>query len=64
MSDSDTNFHWPTRNNIQNLVEGLEVLKIRGQVETLQTIARILRRVLNTWRDMQSLWFEKILKTY
>ena len=37
----------------KGLVQGLEVLEIRGQVETIQTtallrLARILRRVLKT----------------
>ena len=44
----------------EGLVKGLEDLKIRGWVETIQTtallrLARILRRVLETWRDLLSL---------
>ena len=61
----------------KGLVQGLEDLEIRGWVETIQTIAllrsaRILRRVLETWEDLQSLkimwetsclhWCEKLLK--
>ena len=42
------------------LLKELEDLKIRGRVETIQTttlsrMARILRRVLETWVDMLSL---------
>ena len=42
------------------LVQGLEGLEIRGQVENIQTTAllssdRILRRVLETWGDLLSL---------
>ena len=41
------------------LIQGLEDLEIRGRVETIQTTAlrsvRILRRVLETWRDLLSL---------
>ena len=41
----------------KRLVKGQEDLKIRGWVETIQTwaflrLARILRRVLKTWRDL------------
>ena len=44
----------------KGLTKGLEDLKIRGQVETIQTTAllrsaRILRRVLETWGDLMSL---------
>ena len=44
----------------KGLLKGLEDLKIRGQMETLQTTtllrsARILRRVLETWGDLLSL---------
>ena len=39
----------------KGLVRGLEELEIRGQTVTIQTtalrLARILRRVLETWRD-------------
>ena len=43
----------------KRLVQGSENLEIRGQGETIQTIAllrlaRILRRVLETWRDLLS----------
>ena len=40
----------------KELVKELEDLEIRGRVETIQTIelrlARILRRVLETWRNL------------
>ena len=44
----------------QGLIKGLEDLEIKGRVETIQTTpllgsARILRRVLDTWRDLLSL---------
>ena len=44
----------------ERLLKGLEDLEIRGRIETTQTItllrsARILRRVLETWRDLLSL---------
>ena len=44
----------------KGLVQGLEDLKIRRRVETIQTAAllkkaRILRRVLETWGDLLSL---------
>ena len=44
----------------KGLLKGLEVLKVGGQVETIQMTAllrttRILRRVLETWRDLLSL---------
>ena len=42
------------------LLKGLEDLEVGGRVETVQTTAllrtaRILRRVLETWRDLLSL---------
>ena len=42
------------------LLKGLEDLEITGRVETIQTIAflrlaRLLRRVLETWGDLLSL---------
>ena len=45
---------------LKRLVKELEDLEIRGQLETIQTSlllrpARILRRVLKTWRDLLSL---------
>ena len=45
------------------LLNGLEVLKVGGLVETVQTtalliMARILRRVLETWGDFLSLSFQ------
>ena len=61
----------------KGLVKGLEDLEIRGQVETIQTtallrLARILRRVLETWGNLLSLrlqcetisycWCEKLSK--
>ena len=42
----------------KGLLQGLEDVEITGQVETLQTLlrsARILKRVLETWGDLQSL---------
>ena len=44
----------------KGLLKGLENLKVGGQVETIQTtallrMARILRRVLETWEDLMSL---------
>ena len=44
----------------QRLVKGLEDLEIKGRVEAIQTAellksARILRRVLETWGDLQSI---------
>ena len=44
----------------KGLVQGLENLEIKGRVEPIQTTAllrsaRILRRVLETWGDLQSL---------
>ena len=44
----------------KGLLKGQEDLEVGGQVETIQTTAllktaRILRRVLETWRDLQSL---------
>ncbi len=41
----------------KGLIQGLDDLEIRGQVETIQTtallrLARILRRVLETWEDL------------
>ena len=44
----------------KRLIKRLEVLEIRRQIETMQTTAllkspRILRRVLQTWRDLPSL---------
>ena len=32
----------------KGLIKGLEELEIRGQVETIQTTVRIMRRVLET----------------
>ena len=44
---------------IKGLVQGLKDLKIRGQVETIQTTALLrsdrLLRVLETWGDLLSL---------
>ena len=44
----------------KGLLKGLEELEVGGRVETIQTTAllrtaRILRRVLETWRDLLSL---------
>ena len=57
--DGDTNYKWCTWNIPEGLVNALEVLEIRRQVDTIQTIAllwsaRILRRVLETWGDLMS----------
>ena len=61
----------------KGLLQGLKDLEIRGRVKTIQTTAllrsaRILRRVLETWRDLLSLkiqwetirqcWCEKLSK--
>ena len=45
--DSDSNCNWRTWNNPKGLMKGLEDLKIRGQVETIQTKA-LLRSGQNT----------------
>ena len=42
---------------IEGLIKGLEDLEIRGRVKTIQTtallrLARILRKVLETWGDL------------
>ena len=47
----------------KELLKGLEDLEVGGRVETIQTTAllktgRILRRVLETWRDLLSLNFQ------
>ena len=50
-SDSDNN-------NPEKLLTGLEDLKIRGQVETIETLsksAQLLRRDLETWGGLLSL---------
>ena len=39
----------------KGLLKGLEDLEVGGRVETIQTTARILRRVLETWWDLLSL---------
>ena len=48
---------------IKGLLKGLEDLEVGGRVETIQTTAlprtaKILRRVLETWRDLLSLKFQ------
>ena len=48
----------------KGLKNGQEDLEIRGQIETTQTTAllrsaRILRRVLETWRDLLSLKLQR-----
>ena len=58
--DGDTNSNWCTLNNPQRFGNGTRNLEIREQVEIIQTAAllrsaRILRRVLVTWRDLMSL---------
>ena len=45
---------------IKGLLKGLEDLEVGGRVETIQTtgllrMARILRRVLETWGDLRRL---------
>ena len=47
----------------KELAKGLEYLEMRGQVKTIQTTGllrsvRTLRRVLETWGDLQSLKFQ------
>ena len=59
-SDGNTNCNWCVRNNPQRIDKETEDLEIRGQVQTIQTTtllisARILRRVLETWKDFLSL---------
>ena len=49
----------------KGLVQELEDLEIRGRMETLQTtaglrLARILRRVLETWGDLLTLQWETV----
>ena len=60
--DRDTNCNRCSRNDPQELVNGLDDLEIKGQVETIQIttllgLARILRRVLGIWEDLLSLQF-------
>ena len=48
----------------KGLVQGLDDLEIKRRVETIQTAAllrstRILRRVLETWGDLQSFRFQR-----
>ena len=66
--DCDTNWVGAVGTMPKGLVKEVEVLEIRGQVETIQTTesrsAGILRRVLESWVDLQSLnlkWYEKII---
>ena len=52
----------------KGLVLGLEALEIKGWVETIQTtallkLARILRRVLETWGDLESHQLTMMWKT-
>ena len=61
--DSDIIYNWCIYNNSQGLVKVLEDLKLRGQVETIQTTALlrsawILRRALETLGDLLSLKFQ------
>ena len=54
----------------KELLKGLWGLEVGGRVETIQTTARILRRVLETWGDLLShkllwkpiswRWYEKL----
>ena len=49
----------------KELLKGLEDLEVSGGVETIQTtallrMARILRRVLETWGDLLSLQWKTI----
>ena len=58
--DSDTSCNWWVRNIAKGLLKGLEDLEISARVETIQTTAilrsaRIPRRVLENWKDFQSL---------
>ena len=60
----------------KGLIQGLEDLEIRGQMETIRTIAllRVLRRVLDTWGNFLPFklqwetiayrWCEKLEKDY
>ena len=57
--DGDTNCNWCTLNNPQRLDKGNGNLKIRGQVETIQTTAllrsaKVLRRVPKIQGDSNS----------
>ena len=59
--DNYTNCDWCFLARVtKGLLKGLEDLKVGGRVETIQTtallkMARILRRVLETWGDLLSL---------
>ena len=58
-SDGDTNCNWRVPDNRKRIVKRLDILEI-GQEETIQTktllrSARILRRVLEAWRNLQFL---------
>ena len=58
-----TNCNWCDHNDLQRLRKGLKELEIRRQEETVQTIAlltsaKILRRVLETWRDLLPVRFQ------
>ena len=50
--DSDTNCNWCTQNNPQMI--GKKTKKLRYQKISLRS-TKILRRVLETWRDLLSL---------
>ena len=57
--DNYTNCYWCFGTVTKWLLKGLEDLEVGGWVETIQTteflkMARILRRVLETWRDLLS----------
>ena len=52
--DGNTSCNWCTWNNLQGLLEGLEYLKIRGQMETIHPTA-IMRIGQNTEKDLEDL---------
>ena len=59
--DGGTNSSWYAWNRIFG--KGLEELETRKRIETIQTTAvlrltQILRRVLEAWRDLLSLWLQ------
>ena len=70
--DSDTNIVIGMLGTVpKGLLKELEELEIRRQIKTIVTtallrLARILRRVLETWGDLQSLrlhWYEKLARS-
>ena len=58
--ESDVSSNWCTPNGSQNLVKRLAELEVWERIETTQTIelfrsARMLRRILEIWKDLLSL---------